>query len=133
MVRSPLLWRADRTLPLKRGRRERGSVTAEAAVVLPVLVVLLTVGVGAVSAVTAQMRCVDAAREAARAAARGESSQIAMELAVEAAPDGAQVSLDSGTERIVVTVTAEVLIGADCCPRSRFVGRPSRCPSPPAR
>jgi len=130
MVRSPLLWRADRTLPLKRGRGERGSVTAEAAVVLPVLVVLLTVGVGAVSAVTAQMRCVDAAREAARAAARGESSQIAMELAVEAAPDGAQVSLDSGTERIVVTVTAEVPIGGGLLPAVTVRGEAVALPEP---
>ncbi|MDP9241529.1 MAG: pilus assembly protein, partial [Actinomycetota bacterium] len=53
-------------------RSDGGSVTAELATALPVLVFLLAVALGAVGAVTAQLRCVDAAREGARAAARGE-------------------------------------------------------------
>lgn len=80
------------------------------------LVVLLTVAVGAVSAVTAQMRCVDAAREAARAAARGESMQTAVELASQAAPDGARIDVDLGGDRVVVTVTADIPIGGGFLP-----------------
>jgi Flp pilus assembly protein TadG len=57
---------------MARLRDERGMVTAETAVVLPVLLLVLAGAVAAVTVVGAQMRCVDAAREAARAAARGE-------------------------------------------------------------
>jgi len=91
-------------------------VTAEAALVLPVLVLLLGVGVGTVAAVTAQLRCIDAAREGARAAARGESVDIATELAGQAAPDGAEVTVSVGTERVTVTVTARVEIGGGLLP-----------------
>lgn len=111
-------------------RRERGSVTAEAALVLPVLVVLLTVAVGTVSAVTAQLRCVDAAREAARAAARGESTQTAVELASRAGPAGARINVDSGVERIVVTVTAEVPIGGGLLPAVTVRGEAVAVPEP---
>ncbi|WP_456847646.1 TadE/TadG family type IV pilus assembly protein, partial [Cellulomonas sp. P5_C6] len=55
------------------GRRDRGSVTAELAVGLPavalLLVAVLTVGAAAV----AQTRCTDGARAGARAAALGEA------------------------------------------------------------
>ena len=46
-------------------------VTAETAVVLPVLLFVLAGAVAAVVVVGAQLRCVDAAREGARAASRG--------------------------------------------------------------
>lgn len=111
-------------------RGERGSVTAEAALVLPILVVLLTVGVGTVSAVTAQLRCIDAAREAARAAARGEAMQTVVELAARAAPEGAQVTVDHGAERIVVTVTAQVPIGGGLLPAVTVHGDAVALPEP---
>lgn len=113
-----------------RSRRERGSVTAEAALVLPVLVLLLTVAVGTVSAVTAQMRCVDAAREAARAVARGESLESGIELAARAAPAGARIRVDSSAERIVVTVTAEVPIGGGLLPAVTVSGEAVARPEP---
>lgn len=121
-----------------RLRRERGSVTAEAALVLPVLVLLLTVAVGVVAAVTSQLRCVDAAREAARAVARGESAQSAIELASTAAPGGARISVASDAERIVVTVSADVPIGGGLLPavtvRAQAVARPEPTgPDVPAR
>src|SRR5206468_10387938 len=59
---------------LSRLRDERGMVTAETAVVLPVLLLVLAGAVAAVTVVGVQLRCVDAAREGARAAARGETS-----------------------------------------------------------
>ena len=49
-----------------------GSATAELAVCLPVLVLLLATGLMALTAVRTQIECVDVAREAARAAARGD-------------------------------------------------------------
>ncbi len=51
---------------------DRGSATAELAVSLPALVLLLMVGVLAIVAVTNQLGCVAIARDTALAAARGE-------------------------------------------------------------
>lgn len=50
--------------------RDRGSVTAEAAMVIPVLLLFALALVWALMAAAAQIRCVDAARTGARAAAR---------------------------------------------------------------
>lgn len=89
--------------------RERGSVTAELATALPVLVVLLAVALAAVAAVTAQLRCVDAAREGARAAARGEPPARVATLAGQVAPTGARVDVAAaGADTVAVTVTARV-------------------------
>jgi hypothetical protein len=51
---------------------DRGTATAEMAVSLPTLVLLLLIGVSALMVVRDQIACVDLAREAARAAARGD-------------------------------------------------------------
>ena len=83
-------------------------VTAETAVVLPVLLLVLAGAVSAVTVVGAQLRCVDAAREAARAAARGETTAVAGALAARAAPDGAAVDVVASGEEVRVTVAAEV-------------------------
>jgi hypothetical protein len=48
-----------------------GSATAELAVSLPALVLLMLAGLTGVAAVRTQLECVDAARDAARAVARG--------------------------------------------------------------
>lgn len=92
----------------RRARDDRGMVTAEAAVVLPALVVVVWAAVGAVALATAQLRCVDAAREAARAAARGESVSEARTLAEAAAPRRARVSVRVVGDRAQVVVTATV-------------------------
>ena len=83
-------------------------VTAETAVVLPVLLLVLAGAVAAVVVVGAQLRCVDAAREGARAAARGESASVVADLAARAAPDGAQVARRVTGDRVTVTVSARV-------------------------
>jgi Flp pilus assembly protein TadG len=85
-----------------------GYVTAETAMVLPVLALLLAVGLWAVAVAGAQLRCVDAARDAARAAARGESDSIATAVARAAAPGAAQIELSHRGDLVVVTVTARV-------------------------
>lgn len=51
---------------------DRGSVTAEFAVVLPAIVLVLLLGVGALGAGARQVRLQDAAADAARLVARGE-------------------------------------------------------------
>ncbi len=67
-------------------------VTAEIAVAMPVLVVMLAAALTAVSVIGGQMRCVDAAREAARALARGDSMSSARSLALAAGPRGAKLT-----------------------------------------
>jgi len=85
-----------------------GYVTAETAMVLPVLALLLAVGLWAVAVASAQLRCVDAARDAARAAARGESDSIATVVARAAAPGDAQIEMSHRGDLVTVTVTARV-------------------------
>ncbi|GIJ61740.1 TadE family type IV pilus minor pilin [Virgisporangium aurantiacum] len=91
-------------------RRDRGSTTAELAVALPALMVLLIVGVLAVKAVAVKLQCVSAAREGALGAARGDSGEAA---ARRTAPDGASVSVAVAGEQARATVSAPVqLLGA---------------------
>ncbi|WP_369130938.1 TadE family type IV pilus minor pilin [Modestobacter roseus] len=91
-----------------RSGSEDGMVTAETAVVLPVLLVVLAGAVAAVVVVAAQLRCVDAAREGARAAARGEPAAVVERVAGAAGPDGAVVGQGSSGDTVTVTVAAVV-------------------------
>jgi Flp pilus assembly protein TadG len=91
-----------------RARGDAGYVTAETAMVLPVLALLLAVGLWAVAVAGAQVRCVDAARDAARAVARGESDATATSVAEAAAPDGAQIVVGHVGTLVTVTVSARV-------------------------
>ncbi|GAA3091472.1 hypothetical protein GCM10020254_40600 [Streptomyces goshikiensis] len=67
---------------------DRGYVTAEAALVIPALVLFAALLVWALMAAAAQIRCVDAARAGARAAARSEPGDTAVAAAKAAAPPG---------------------------------------------
>lgn len=87
---------------------DRGSVTAETAMALPVLVVVLAAAVGVLACVAAQLRCVDAARAAAREAARGESSAAVREAGQRVAPADARVTLQADGDTVEVVVSAEV-------------------------
>lgn len=94
-----------------RTRADAGMATAELVVVLPVIVLALLTGVGAVSAMTVRMRCADAAAVAARLAARGDATADVIAAARRAAPAGAAVRLDrtASVVRVTVTTTADVL------------------------
>ena len=83
-------------------------VTAETAVVLPVLLVVLAAAVAAVTIVGAQLRCVDAAREGARAAARGDDAGTVAQLVQQIAPDGATTSSSGDVGQVRVVVTAVI-------------------------
>ncbi|MFJ2028330.1 TadE family type IV pilus minor pilin [Streptosporangium sp. NPDC087985] len=89
-------------------RRARGSVTAETAVVLPAVVVMLAAALWAVAAVGAQLECVDAARAGARAASRGESLEQVRGGVLSAAPAGAHVVVTRSAEVTRVEVSANV-------------------------
>ncbi|WP_373295680.1 TadE family type IV pilus minor pilin [Nocardiopsis terrae] len=90
---------------------DRGSVTMEAAMVLPSLLLVLAVALGAVGAAAAQLSCADAARIGARALARGEPPGHARSLALTAAPGGARVQLSESGGMARVTVRVELRIG----------------------
>ena len=83
-------------------------VTAETAVVLPVLLLVLAGAVAAVTVVGAQLRCVDAAREGARAAARGDDAANISAVTARAAPDGATTAVSGTDDEVTVTVSARI-------------------------
>ncbi|MEU7023420.1 TadE family type IV pilus minor pilin [Streptomyces sp. NPDC046203] len=87
-------------------RSDRGSVTAEAAVALPALVLFTAALLWGLAAAAAQIRCVDAARAGARAVARSEPEPAARAAARAAAPDGARVTVARDGELWRVTVEA---------------------------
>ncbi|GIH70254.1 hypothetical protein Mth01_25070 [Sphaerimonospora thailandensis] len=93
---------------LRAGPRERGSVTAETAVALPALVLVLAAVLWAVTVVDARLRCVDAARAGARAAARGEALNAVRETVLRSAPAGSRVVVVPGPEVTRVDVSVSV-------------------------
>jgi len=91
-------------------------VTAELAVCLPVLVLLLAVALGTVSVASARVRVADVAREAARLAARGDDAGVA-HLEADVAP-GIHVGLRRSITDVTATATAKVTILVRPCPQS---------------
>ncbi|MDQ4021435.1 MAG: pilus assembly protein [Actinomycetota bacterium] len=89
---------------------DRGTVTVEAALALCSLVVVLALMLAAVSAVAAQLRCVDAAREAARLTARGQQDR-AEDLARRIAPRGAMVQVTVRGDEVTARVSADPVAG----------------------
>ncbi|MFD4023027.1 TadE family type IV pilus minor pilin [Streptomyces sp. NPDC058576] len=81
-------------------------MTAEAAVVIPVLVAFAMALLWALMAAADQIRCVDAARAGARAAARSEPEAAVLDAAREAAPQGARVELGRAGDLWSVRVEA---------------------------
>lgn len=81
-------------------------MTAESAVVLPVLVMFATALVWGLLVVAAQIQCVDAARAGARAAARQDPAGAVVEVAREAAPRDASVTVSREGDQVRVTVVA---------------------------
>lgn len=86
-----------------RARRDDGTATAEAATVLPALVIVLSLCLGVLLAVGAQLRCADAASTAARLAARGESAG-AVRAQARAVLPGSTVTLARHGDQVEVRV-----------------------------
>lgn len=91
-----------------RGRGERGAVTAELAMALPLLVAVTTGLVWLQAVGAAQVRAVDAARETARAVARGDDVAAAVARGSRVAPEGAGVRVESGGGEVRVVVVGAV-------------------------
>ena len=86
--------------------KDRGAVSVELALAVPVLFVMVWVAVRAVGAAGAQLACTDAARAGARAAARGESAQAVDALTRSVAPRGTTVSTTAVPRAVTVRVAA---------------------------
>lgn len=88
------------------GHRERGMATAELALVVPAVVLVLALCLSGLGLAIDQVRCVDAAWVAARAASRGEPVEEVAAHASQGAPDGSRVSVTRRGQDVQVTVTA---------------------------
>jgi hypothetical protein len=97
--------RSERAGP-RRG--DGGYVTAETAMVIPVLVTLAGLLIWGLMAAAAQVRCVDAARAGARAAARSETPAVVLKVARQAAPAGAEVRVVRDGDLVRVRVSVPV-------------------------
>jgi uncharacterized membrane protein len=93
---------------MPRSRGQRGMVTAEAALVMPLIAAFCLVLVWMLTLGIAQVRAVDAARDAARALARGEDRASAVAAAERTAPDGASVGFAESGDTVTATVSAHV-------------------------
>jgi hypothetical protein len=87
---------------------DRGTVTAELAVVLPGVVLLCAVLLFAGQAVIRQVQCTDAARAGARLAARGDPPAAVTAEASLRGPPGAVVRVVRAVDAVRVEVTAPV-------------------------
>lgn len=93
----------------KRSKRSAdGYATAELAVTLPAVVIIVLMAVWILACVNAQLRCVDGARAAARSAARGDPAGQVTDAARARAPRGAQVAITTTGTIVRVVVRAEV-------------------------
>ena len=95
----------------KRVRRiasdERGMVTVEAAYAIAAIVVTVLIAVGGVSAMIAQIRCTDAAREVARLTAAGDGG--ARDAGQRMVGDDVTIAIAEEHERVSVVVSSHVL------------------------
>lgn len=85
---------------------ERGSSTAEFAVILPALVFVLALVLGAAATGIVQLKLEEGARLGARAAARGETAETVTRIVQEIDP-AATVTLVQDDDMTVVTVSRQ--------------------------
>jgi len=83
-------------------------VTAEFAVALPALIAVVLAAMYAISVVSVQLRCTDAAATAVRLAARGESGSVIGQAARAAGPAGSQLRLAWATDTVTAVVADTV-------------------------
>ncbi|GAA3731254.1 TadE family type IV pilus minor pilin [Salinactinospora qingdaonensis] len=106
-------------------REERGTVTAELAVALPSLALLLATALAAITAAAVQLECVDAARAGARALARGDDTASVRSRTASIAPAGAAIDIGAATGLARVRVSAPVSLGPLIGSPLRVSGRAS--------
>ncbi|MCW2819206.1 MAG: hypothetical protein JWR42_1993 [Marmoricola sp.] len=87
---------------------DRGAVTAETAMALPLLAVLALSLAWLVTLGATQVRVIDAAREVARSAARSDGPGPAVALGRRVAPSGSRVTVTVGGGEVRARVTSPV-------------------------
>lgn len=80
--------------------------TVESAYAIAAIMAVLCLGIVGVSAVSAQVRCVDAAREVARLSAAGDPA--ARTVGARVAPASATIAVTSSDDIVEVTVSSRV-------------------------
>ena len=93
----------------RRLASDAGAVTVEAAFAIAALVVVLALCAAGITAVSTQVRCIDAAREAARLVARGDPDS-ASTAARRIAPGDAVVSWRREGPFVVARVSADTAL-----------------------
>lgn len=91
-------------------------VTAEFAVVMPAVIFVLVLSLGALGLAFDQVRCVDAARAGARAASRGDSYAAVMLVARRAAPSEALVTMATSGDLVRVSVVSRPPLAGSLLP-----------------
>jgi Flp pilus assembly protein TadG len=92
-------------MSVRRAGTERGAVTAELALGLPLLLALTAGLVWLLAVGAAQVRVVDGARETARMLARGDAEGEAVSRGTRVAGPGSRVLVDRRGDEVAVTVT----------------------------
>jgi hypothetical protein len=103
-------------------RTERGSITAEFAVVLPAVLLVLVLCVGAASVSVQRIEAQSAASAAARILARGDGRGVAVSAAGRFAPGGRLTSARDG-DFVCVSVTSTARFVAARSLGVRLTGR----------
>ena len=80
-------------------RADRGAVTAELAMSLPLLLAVTVGLVWLLAVAAAQIQVIDAARETARSVARGDDERAALVIGRRIAPNGAP--LENPNEKVI--------------------------------
>jgi Flp pilus assembly protein TadG len=83
-------------------------VTAETALLMPLLFLILALVLTVVATLGAKLKVLDASREAARLAARGETTSQAVEAGKRVAPAGASVRVVDRSAWVEAVVSAKV-------------------------
>lgn len=91
---------------------DRGSATAETAIVLPVVVVMVLVVLLTGAGIGSQVRLENAARAAAREMARGEEQSAAVATAQRVGGDGTSVHISGDGTWVQVEVTRTLRAGS---------------------
>ena len=100
---------SDRPSHLVRASSTRGSVTAELVLTLPVVILIMTIAIGALSLQSAKLQLINAAAMVATAVARGEASEHIDQL-VTAAGERVQFELEELEDSVCVELSVATQI-----------------------
>jgi hypothetical protein len=112
---------------------DAGMVTAELAVALPALVLVLALALGVLAVGTARFRCADAARVAVRLAARGEPTAAVRAAAAETASAAVTVRVTQVGDDVTVEVSTPVRLPGHWLPGVTVTERVTEALEPAAR